>query len=320
MDDDTVMFYLSFVKWLLSSGYVGSEPHYIGSRKGEMADGGAGYLYSRAILDSSFGSMPTPKAFSDSQNVVDATENIWCGDCSLSAVMANVMGDRLPPHRLTGGGWGFTYSYDQMVVSPENWHHPIFSVHHLNGAQTIALRQLETEIAESMPNWDDVRLCDVFFALMPSFFKEIFPTSVSSVRDHAKNLHSRSKRSQTNTKLIGQMLRVNEWVIDNPDGHANMTSCSGACLDKLHGKNDADKCSVLCENTEDCLRWVALGCDYERCISEIHLAGRSTIKNEFAIYSLEHSYRDANLMVIKQDITYNEYGTLSKQCHAVISI
>lgn len=113
MDDDTVMFYPALARWLAFSGFKADDYHYLGTRKGEMADGGAGYLLSRSVLQALFNSSYEVKGegngkvvpLSQREDVIKGIGETWCGDCSLAGILGEVLRDKLPEHRLTGGGW-----------------------------------------------------------------------------------------------------------------------------------------------------------------------------------------------------------------------
>lgn len=104
IDDDTFVFWPALIQWLRNRQIAPDKAQYIGYQRGGMAYGGAGYILSRALLDATYGSASTPKAFEDRPDVARTVANRWCGDCALGDVLGYVLGDHLPKQRVTGGG------------------------------------------------------------------------------------------------------------------------------------------------------------------------------------------------------------------------
>lgn len=220
----------------------------------------------------------------------------------------------------------------------------------------VELRQLEAEIARSMPPTDTPRVCDAFLALRPRFFEKVFPDNYTSKAvdtkadlnkvepspasqnfveggDDLKDLTSGfvEPKDEAWTKYspaypivssqVGPMLRVDNWSADNPDNHANMTLCKGSCLDRKIGDDDADRCASACSDVADCLRSVTgLHTGFVESFADDSpgsAAGRSTISRGHATYSTMDSWSAANSMVTLLAITLIEFKELSVRCRAV---
>lgn len=131
------------------------------------------------------------------------------------------------------------------------------------------------------------------------------------------------------TQRAGPMLRVNNWVSDNPDRHANMTICAGSCLDKRAGADDPDRCANSCLEVSDCLRYASHYWDGQVTIAPTahtefpltilttpRAAGLTTTKSVSAIFSMGHSCLGASSMAIPPASTLTGCVRCSMPCHA----